>query len=71
MGETLSETCVFRLPTFFLFLQIATGEEITIPYIETDQPVENRRQLLAEGYLFWCQCRRCQDESDEGNQLDI
>lgn len=43
--------------------QILPDEELTIAYIPTTLDVTERRRLLAEGYLFWCECARCQLET--------
>ena len=38
---------------------IVAGEEVTIAYIDTQQPLRTRRQQLQTTYFFHCQCVRC------------
>jgi len=38
---------------------IAPGEELTIPYVDTMMPRSERRRELQERYFFLCECERC------------
>lgn len=42
--------------------QISAGAELTVSYVELDQPVAARRQALRRQYSFDCNCVRCLDE---------
>jgi Cupin-like domain/SET domain len=46
---------------------IAEGEELTISYIENDQPYDERQLALAS-YGFTCRCTKCEFESTSENQ---
>ena len=41
---------------------IAQGDEVTIAYIDTQQPLHSRRQQLQATYFFHCLCTRCERE---------
>ena len=41
---------------------IQAGEEVTIAYIDTHQPLSARRKQLQTTYFFHCQCTRCARE---------
>jgi hypothetical protein len=42
---------------------IVKGEEVTISYIDTRLPTEERRKTLKACYGFECRCQRCIEES--------
>ena len=44
---------------------IAAGEQLSISYIDADQPVAERRRVLRHGYGFHCVCAACVEESAE------
>ena len=44
---------------------VASGEELTITYIDADSPVDARRQRLHHAYGFTCMCARCVEEAGE------
>eukprot|EP00966_Prymnesium_polylepis_P137571 3179396-Prymnesium_polylepis.1 len=46
---------------------IASGEELSIHYIDPCLPVAARRRQLLEGYGFVCDCRRCVTEALQGS----
>lgn len=46
---------------------VARGEQLTISYIPTEQPVAQRQQALHEGYGFWCRCSKCVEELGGGD----
>jgi len=48
---------------------IPAGEEITTSYMRPTQDTQARRQLLAHTWHFWCQCARCQDNTEGGTFL--
>lgn len=47
--------------------EIRAGDECSISYIDTNQPLANRRKKLLEEYFFTCACVRC---IEEGNGRD-
>lgn len=44
---------------FTSFREIKEGEEITISYVDSGMPLEERRAVLKEHYGFDCDCERC------------
>ena len=44
---------------------IMAGEQLSISYIDADQPVAERRRELRHGYGFHCVCAACVEESGE------
>lgn len=42
--------------------EIREGEEIFISYIDENEPLETRREMLEERYFFTCSCERCMEE---------
>lgn len=44
----------------------ASGEELCISYIDTQQDLASRRAKLLESYLFTCDCPRCTEEEANG-----
>ncbi|KAH9938334.1 MAS20-domain-containing protein [Fomitopsis serialis] len=58
---------------------IKKGEEITMSYVDVSQhPDETaeqarrrRRQELARGWRFKCECERCLSEATDGNESDV
>jgi hypothetical protein len=51
--------CVKVLP----LEDIKEGEEITISYIEINNPLRLRQKELKERYFFTCQCTRCNEQT--------
>lgn len=49
--------------------KIAKGEEITISYITPFLSAEERLKALFTEYAFICQCHRCNEESEEQENL--
>ena len=45
---------------------IGVGEEVTIAYIDVDQPVGRRAKILHTRYGFDCRCPKCAAEQGEG-----
>jgi hypothetical protein len=43
-------------------VDIQSGDEVTISYIDTNLPVSARQQELSSNYYFRCACSRCQRE---------
>ena len=43
--------------------EIASGDEVTISYVDTSNGYAARRQVLQEHYGFDCNCARCQDDA--------
>ena len=58
---------------------IKKGEQITMSYVDvsqhTDETPEDarrrRRQELARGWKFKCECERCLAEATDGNDSDV
>ncbi|KAG6329351.1 hypothetical protein ID866_9737 [Astraeus odoratus] len=50
---------------------VSAGEELCISYVDTDQPVEQRRGDLETSWFFRCSCDRCERESSAGNCLAL
>lgn len=38
------------------------GEELTITYLDSSMPVEERQEHLAMGYGFRCECQLCMEQ---------
>lgn len=53
-------------------MDIAAGEEITIPYVDPFTPRPRRQAELLSRYFFTCRCRRCVDGPalQEGDAFD-
>lgn len=49
----------------FALRDIEEGEELTISYIEKENSLQKRRDLLKESYCFTCECKRCKDEEEK------
>jgi SET domain-containing protein len=47
---------------------VAAGEQLTISYMDSEQPVANRQEYLAFAYGFSCRCPRCIEELQEQQQ---
>lgn len=45
--------------------EIKEGEEIFISYIDENEPLEVRKEMLEERYFFTCGCQRCMREEKE------
>jgi hypothetical protein len=50
---------------------IKRGDQILIPYVHPQVPVEKRRQYLLQRYGFLCNCPRCRTEGGSPNQASI
>lgn len=46
--------------------EVNEGEELTIPYVDTRLPREERRSKLRKNFAFECECARCVAEAGEG-----
>lgn len=46
---------------------ISEGEELTIPYVPTNLPVQKRRNVLFKRYGFYCECTKCRRELESLN----
>lgn len=46
---------------------ISEGEELTIPYVPTNLPVQKRRNVLFKRYRFYCECTKCRRELESLN----
>jgi len=47
---------------------IKKGEQLTIRYIDVNQPKRKRRQTLLRGWGFECMCERCQFEGEDATK---
>ncbi|KAN0004671.1 hypothetical protein ACTFIU_001909 [Dictyostelium citrinum] len=56
--------------TFKSLYPIKKGEQLTISYIELDQPTQDRRDELKYGYYFDCICPRCSGDSNLTDSMD-
>ncbi|XP_022049275.2 histone-lysine N-methyltransferase SMYD3 [Acanthochromis polyacanthus] len=48
---------------------ISPGEELTISYIESLLPTEDRQRQLEDQYHFTCHCQRCDSQDKDGLML--
>ena len=46
---------------------ISEGEELTIPYVPTNLPIQKRRNVLFKRYGFYCECTKCRRELESLN----
>ena len=51
--------------------EIRQGNELTISYIDTNQPRSARQTFLKQHYHFACQCQRCEAESVAGGKVKV
>ena len=60
-------------PILFIVAEadIAKGEEVTISYIDTNQPRSARQTFLKQHYHFACLCQRCLQEQGAGGKIKV
>ncbi|KAM9971991.1 hypothetical protein ACTFIW_011981 [Dictyostelium discoideum] len=56
--------------TFKSLYPIKKGDQLTISYIELDQPIQDRKDELKYGYYFDCICPRCNGDSNSIDSMD-